>query len=416
MVLKDEPAGQREAGGPDKPPPEKAAPPPRARRTAFLRLGIGAALAALLAFGWWLHARQFEETDDAQVDGDISSISPRVTGTVAAVRVADNQAVKKGEVLVELDPADLQVSLLQARAQVAQAEAQLSADTPGVDMTRTSNQASLSSAQSELASVQAALDGGQKELLGARAQLVSAEATNRFAQQQKTRGEQLVAGGVITKADFDQRTAAADSAAAAVEGAKEAVAAARERIDQRKAALATARARLGETAANAPRSLATRKAGLTVRQANLDLANAQLQQAELNLAYARIAAPVDGIVGKKSVNVGDRVQPGQQLFALTHVGSLWITANYRETQLGLIKPGQRATIHVDALGREYEGAVESIAGATGSRYSLLPPENASGNYVKVVQRVPVRIKLDPGQPELERLRPGMSVEPKVRIR
>ena len=159
-----------------------------------------------------------------------------------------------------------------------------------------------------------------------------------------------------------------------------------------------------------------REAGLSVRQANLELAQAQLRQAQLNLGYARVAAPVAGIVGKRSVNVGDRVQPGQQLMSLTQNGELWVTANFRETQIERMKPGQRATVHVDAIDRDYGGAVESFAGATGSRYSLLPPENASGNYVKVVQRIPVRIRLDPGQPEMERLRPGMSAEPKVKVR
>ena len=153
-----------------------------------------------------------------------------------------------------------------------------------------------------------------------------------------------------------------------------------------------------------------------MRQANLELAQAQLRQAELNLGYARVTAAVAGVVGKRSVNVGDRVQLGQQLLSITQVGDLWITANFRETQIEQMQPGQHASVHVDALSRDYEGKVESFAGATGSRFSLLPPENASGNYVKVVQRVPVRIRLDPGQPQMERLRPGMSAEPKVRVR
>ena len=198
--------------------------------------------------------------------------------------------------------------------------------------------------------------------------------------------------------------------------AQAAVAAARKRVDQRQARLQTAQARLVEARANAPRQLVAREAGVSVRQANLELAQAQLHQAQLNLGYAKVVAPVAGIVGKRSVNVGDRVQPGQQLMSLTQNGELWVTANFRETQIERMRQGQHASVHVDAIDRDYEGIVESFAGATGSRYSLLPPENASGNYVKVVQRIPVRIKLEQGQPEMERLRPGMSAEPKVRVR
>jgi len=153
-----------------------------------------------------------------------------------------------------------------------------------------------------------------------------------------------------------------------------------------------------------------------VRRANLALAQAQLRQAELNLGYARLTAPADGIIGRKAVNAGERVQPGQQLMALTRAGEAWVTANFRETQVRLMRPGQAVEVHVDALDLDLTGVVESFAGATGSRYSLLPPENASGNYVKVVQRFPVRIRLDPGQPGLTALRPGMSVEPAVKVR
>ena len=194
------------------------------------------------------------------------------------------------------------------------------------------------------------------------------------------------------------------------------VAAARQRVAQKKAKLDTATTRLRETQQNAPRTLVAREAALQVRKANLDLAEAQLKQAQLNLSYAKIAAPAAGVIGKKSVNVGERVQPGQQLMALTQTGNLWVTANFRETQLDRMRVGQTVKVHVDAIDRDYSGTVESVAGATGSRYSLLPPENASGNYVKVVQRIPVRIRLDPNQPDVDRLRPGMSVEPKVRVR
>src|SRR5207237_10788957 len=181
----------------------------------------------------------------------------------------------------------------------------------------------------------------------------------------------------VPQQEYDQRETAAEVAQAAV-------AVARKRVDQRVAKLQQAQTRLAEARANAPRQLVVREAGVSVRQANLELAQAQLSQAQLNLGYAKVVAPVAGIVGKRSVNVGDRVQPGQQLMSLTQNGELWVTANFRETQIERMKQGQQASVHVDAIDRDYDGVIDSFAGATGSRYSLLPPENATGNYVKVV--------------------------------
>jgi len=381
--------------------PEASAEPAKKSRTR-LRVGVGLAIVAVAALLWWLHARKFEETDDAQVDGYITAVSPRVAGTVARVLVEDNQTVKQGDLLVELDAADLEVALAQARAAVAQAEAAVAQEEPSVPITATSNRAAVQSAEDEVANAAADLEAARREL-------DQAVATNRFAQQQKERAEKLLASNTVPQAEYDQRSSAADVALAAV-------ASAQKHVDQRRARLQTAQARLLEARANAPRQLVARAAGLTVRQANLELARAQLRQAQLNLGYAKVAAPVDGIIGRRSVNVGDRVQPGQQLMSLTQNGELWVTANFRETQIERMRQGQQASVHVDAIDRDYDGVVDSFAGATGSRYSLLPPENATGNYVKVVQRIPVRIKLRPGQSEMERLRPGMSAEPKVRVR
>ena len=382
-------------------PPKKTRDP---KRSAALRLraGIGVAVLSVAALSWWLYSRQFEDTDDAQIDGNIGAISPRVSGTVTVVNVVDDQMVKSGAVLVELDPTDLEITVAQAKAAVAQAAAAYEAESPTVAMTETSNRASVTSAEAELANAEADLEAAQRDL-------DQAEANNRFAQLQRERAQKLLDSRNISQADFDQRATAADAARAAVE-------AARKHVEQRRARLAEARTRLAETRQNAPRQLVSREANVQVRKANLELARAQLRQAEQNLSYAKVLAPLDGIIGKKSVNIGDHVQPGQQLMALTQVGELWVTANYRETQIKRMHAGQKATVHVDAIDRDYQGSVESFAGATGSRYSLLPPENASGNYVKVVQRIPVRIRLDPGQPEMDRLRPGMSVEPKVKVR
>ncbi|HYZ90484.1 MAG TPA: HlyD family secretion protein [Myxococcales bacterium] len=378
-----------------------AAKPP-AKRSLRVPIIVGIAVALVIVLAWWLHARRFENTDDAQIDGDITAVSARVAGTVVAVHVVDNQQVKQGDLLVELDPSDFEVAVAQARAAVAQADAAYQAENPNVAITETSNRASVSSAQDDV-------DNARADMIAAQHDLDQAEAQNRFAQLQLERGKQLVKSNTISQNDFDQRASAADVTTANV-------AAAKQRVAQKKAKLDTAQTRLRETQANAPRTLVAREASVEARKANLDLAKAQLRQAELNLSYAKITAPANGVIGKKSVNVGERVQPGQQLMALTQTGNLWVTANFRETQLDRMRLGQPATVHVDAIDRDYAGTVESFAGATGSRYSLLPPENATGNYVKVVQRIPVRIHLDPNQPELERLRPGMSVEPKVKVR
>ncbi|MFL5248146.1 MAG: HlyD family secretion protein [Myxococcales bacterium] len=381
-----------------------AAPPPDPKKGNKMRLRIaaGVLLAGIVVLLWWLHERKFEETDDAQIDGNITAISARVPGTVVAVHVVDNQQVKAGDPLVDLDPADLEVTLAQARANVAQAQAAYEAENPNVAITVTSNRAQVQSTEDDVADARA-------DLLAAQRDLDQAEAQDRYAQSQRERARQLVASKTISPADYDQRVSAADVTKANVE-------AARHRIAQKRAQLSAAESRLKEARQNAPRQLVSREAGLQVRKANLELAQAQLRQAQLNMGYAKITAPTAGIVGKKSVNVGERVQTGQQLLALTQIGDLWVTANFRETQIEGMKVGQPAEVHVDSIDKDYRGTVESFAGATGSRYSLLPPENASGNYVKVVQRVPVRIRLDPGQPGMERLRPGMSVEPKVRVR
>jgi len=392
----------REEGRQPPAAPDRARSQQAKKRSVRARVLAGLAVVALAAFAWWLYARHFEETDDAQIDGDITAVSPRVAGTMVAVHVVDHQQVKQGDLLFELDPTDLEVAVAQARAAVAQAEAAYQAENPSVAITETSNRASVSAAEDEVQNARADLSAAQHELS-------QAEAQNRLAQLQLQRAKQLLASNTVSQADYDQRVSAADVARANVE-------AARQRVAQKQSRVDTAETRLRETRQNAPRQLVSREAALQVRKANLGVAQAQLKQAELNLGYAKITAPASGVLGRKSVNVGERVQPGQQLVPLTQTGALWVTANFRETQIELMKPGQKATVHVDAIDRDYNGVVESFAGATGSRYSLLPPENASGNYVKVVQRIPVRIRLDPGQPEMERLRPGMSVEPKVRVR
>ncbi len=390
-----------------------AAPAKKSRRpVVFLVLG----LLALAAIVYWLYARQFEDTDDAQIDANISNIGSRVAGTVTNVFVIENQTVKAGDALLEIDPTDLTVAVAQAKAAVAQAEAQLQAEDPTVSITETSNTAAVAGASSEILSATASLTAAQKDVDQLTARVVSAEGTARLAEIERKRGQDLWKAQAIPRADLDRRITAAETAEAEVQAAKQALASARQRVAQQQALLGATKTRFVEVRKNAPRQVETRKASVLYRQANLDLARAQLSQAELNLSYAKVRTPVAGVVAKKAVNVGDHVAPGQQLVAVAQIGAPWVTAEFRETQIERMRPGLPVDVHVDALDAHYTGEIESLGGATGSRLSVLPPENASGNYVKVVQRIPVRIRLDPGQAGMDRLRPGMSVEPKVRVR
>ncbi len=394
--------------------PAAAAVPARSRRP-FIIGGVALVLAAA-GVGYWAHSRHFADTDDAQIDGSISNVSPRVTGTVSAVYVAENQVVKAGDPLADIDPVDLQIAVDQARAWVAQAQAQLEAEDPSVHITEASNVSAVSTAQSDSAAAMAALSAAKSDVQQFTAQLAQAQANDRQAQLEKDRSGKLVAQGAVSQSDYDTRLNAATATAANVSAIEQSLAGARDRVSQQQAQLVALQSHLTEVTSNAPRQVQTRKASVIVRQAALDLAKAQLAQAEKNLSYAKIVAPISGIVAKKSIALGDHVAPGQLVIAISQVQDLYVTANFRETQLELMRTGQPATVHVDALDVDLHGTVESIGGATGSKLSILPPENASGNYVKVVQRIPVRIKIDPGQSGLDRLRIGMSVEPSVTVR
>jgi membrane fusion protein, multidrug efflux system len=393
--------------------PEAAAEKPK-RKPKPIMLVILAVLVVAAGL-YYLHARNFEDTDDAQIDGNISNIGPLVLGTVTAVRVVENQAVKANDVLLEIDPTDLTVTVAQAKAAVAQAAAQLQAEDPTVSITETSNTAAVAGADAELVSATAGLTGAEKDVDQLSARLTEAEGNERLAEIERKRGEDLWKAQAIPRADFDRRVTSAETATAQAQAARHALAGARERVSQQKAQLGATKSRLTEVKKNAPKQVETRKASVEYRQANLALAKAQLAQAELNLSYAQVRTPIGGTVAKKAVNVGDHVSPGQQLIAVAQIDTLWVTANFRETQIERMKPGMEVDMHVDALGSNLAGKIESIGGATGSRLSVLPPENASGNYVKVVQRIPVRITIDPGQEGIDRLRPGMSVEPKIRV-
>ena len=323
------------------------------RRWRPARIALALVLTAILAvagYHFWNYLESYENTDDAQVDGYLDPISSRINGTINAVYVDNNQSVKAGQLLVQLDPNDYQVAVEQARAQLAQAEADL--------------------------------NSARQQYVSAGATVHQDEAQNYLAQRNVQRYSQLIKQNIVSQSEFDQYDAAARAQDATV------------KRDQ-------------AAAGSAERTIASKAAMVKQAQANLD-------QAGLNLSYTRIVAPADGIIGNRSAQLGQRVQPAQSLMALTQ-HQFWVTANFKETQLERMRPNQPVTIHVDALGRDYKGRVENMPGATGSLYDLLPPENATGNYVKIVQRLPVRILFDNGQ-DLSQLRPGMSVEPEVWLR
>ncbi len=361
----------------------------------------------------WRYLDTFESTDDAQVDGPMAVVGARVAGTVAAVYVNENSQVKQGQVVVDLDPRDFLVAVKQAEAALAESQAQLRGAAPGVPMTATSTQTAITTSGAEVVRADAEVAAAQRDYDASAANVSQAEATNARNQADLARYQKLVAKEEVSREDYDARLAAAKFSAAAVESARATLAAAQKAIEQRKAVVEAGRSRLEQARHNAPEQVAVQQAGVSSREAAVKAAEAALEQAKLNLEYTKLVSPVTGQVGRKAVEVGMQLQPGQQLLAVVPVEDIWITANFKETQVKRMKLNQRATIRVDAFDQEYEGYVESISPATGARFSILPPENTSGNYVKVVQRVPVRLRLKPGQDPQHRLRPGMSVTPKI---
>jgi membrane fusion protein, multidrug efflux system len=405
---------RRRDSGEEKPPVQT--PDDQRKRTRMLAsFMVVLAIAAIGGLLYWLHARHYEDTDDAEIDGNLSPIGTRVDGTVVKVYVQNNQMVKVGDPLVELDPRDIQVKLDQAHAQLAQARGQLAGERPNVPITEVENSTEILSAAADVASDEAAVAAAERDKDQAEAQVVQQKAANARAQSDLGRYTILAAKEEISKSDFDQYDSNAKQQAANLQAVQAALLAAARTVDQRRAQLEHAKSQLDQNEKNAAPQLSIRHASVDQQIANLKTAEAQLEQAQLNLSYARIVAPVAGIVMKRFAQVGSRVATGQQLLTISEIGDLWVTANFKETQLLHVRSGQHATIHVDSLDRDFTGSVDTIGGATGSIASTLPAENATGNYVKVVQRIPVRIKLDPNQDGLDMLRPGMSVEPNVHV-
>jgi membrane fusion protein, multidrug efflux system len=382
-------------------------------RLRLIVLGIVVVL-AITGFFVWRYMNGYEDTDDAQVDGHINNVSARVSGYVLKVNVDDNQSVQKGAVLVEIDPRDYQVALERARAELADAEATAQAMNLNVPVETIGTTTQLSTSESNLQAMQASVSAAQRQLDSARAQLQQAEANNARAQADVTRYRALLAKDEVSQQLYDQADAAAKANAAAVEGARAAVAVAEQQVAQAQIRVSQAEAAV-QYSQTGPQQVAATQARARAAIAAVQQKRAALDKAQLDLDYCTVVAPVTGVVNKR-VEVGMNVQPGQTLLSVVPLEEVWITANFKETQLRRMKVGQPVTIAVDAYDRKYQGHVESLAGATGAQFSLLPPENATGNYVKVVQRVPVKIVLDPSQNNDHLLRLGMSVEPKVWVK
>jgi membrane fusion protein (multidrug efflux system) len=398
---------------------ESSTPPahPRYKRSNSRRNILIVVIAIVVIVGGlflWRYLGSYESTDDAQVDAHLYPVSARVSGYVIKVNVDDNQYVQKGAVLVEIDPKDYEVAVEQAKANLASAEAtaqSLNIDVP-ISTVNTSSQ--LKFAVSGVEDAGAGITNAEKRLSAAQAQMEAAEANDVKAQDDLRRYKALVDKQEVAEQVYDQALAAAKASTANVAASRDNVAAAEQAVRQ-------ARSRLGQSEASqqsaetGPQQVSSTRARARAAIGDVQQKRAALEQAELNLQYTRIVAPVSGEV-TKTVVVGLNVQPGQQLLTVVPLDEVWVTANFKETQLRQMKVGQKSEIHVDSSGRTFKGRVDSIAGATGPLFSLLPPENATGNYVKIVQRIPVKIVLDPGENQDHQLRPGMNVVPDVYIR
>jgi membrane fusion protein, multidrug efflux system len=409
------------------PPRQQPASKPLANSKVRRALIIAGPVLLALLLGLYLYFHNRESTDDAQVDGHITPVASKIYGRVAKVLVDDNQAVKAGQTLVQVDPADYQAAVDQAKAALAQAEGE--ARSAGVDVPRTSEtvnsgssnaQAQLSGSHADLARAQATYEQAQTaDLAVAQANVEKSRANAELAKADLERYKPLMEKGEISKQQYDAAKANADATASALVADQQRLAQARRNVDISRAQLEAAKARVDQASAGVAsaeadkKRVAIRSADAQAKLAAVDRARAQLDAAQLNLGYCNIIAPADGVATHKSVEPGQIVQAGQGLLVVVPLESVWVTANFKETQLRDMKPGQEAYVKVDTYGKTFSGHLDSIAGATGAVLSLLPPENATGNYVKVVQRIPVKIVLDPIPPDVAVLRPGMNVEATV---
>jgi membrane fusion protein (multidrug efflux system) len=390
--------------------------PEKPSRKRFFIIG-GVVLLVIVALLYWWHSTYYESTDDAQVDGNLVQVSARIKGNIVKVNVEDNQHVQAGQVLVEIDPSDAQATLNQAEAALATAKANYEAALANVPITTVSTGATLSSAGADVRGALSTIAQSEKQLDAAQAQVLAAQAENTKAQADLERYTPLVQRDVISKQQYDAVVATASSKKAQLSQAQANLQASSDQVRVAKDRLASAQANYN-SAQTGPRQVAAQRAKADAAAAQVQQAEAELQLDRLNLSYTKIVAPASGIVNKKTVQVGQNVSAGQTLMTLIPLENLWVTANFKETQLDKMRPGQPVTITVDAYGgRTYHGKVTQIGGATGSMLSLFPPENATGNYVKVVQRIPVRIDFtNPNENSDHLLRPGMSVTPSVKVK
>jgi membrane fusion protein, multidrug efflux system len=390
--------------------------PSRTQSSGF-RIAVVLAALVLLVVGFFAYRyfTSYESTDDAQVDGHVNSISARISGHVIKLNMQDNQFVQAGTVLVEIDPADYQVAYDRAKADFEDAQAAAIAAGVSVPITSVNTTSQVSATEADVNSARAGIQVAKQQFEAAKAELQEADANNVKAQNDLVRYKLLVDKQEISQQQYDTATAAAKASAAGVEAARASADAAQQQVTQAQGKLVQAEANR-DNANTAPRQMQVTRARAASALAQAQQKKADLDQAALNLQYTKIIAPVNGVVSDRTVEVGQNVVPGQELLKVINLDDVWITANYKETQLREMKVGQRVDVDVDANGRTYSGKVDSFSAGSGARFSLLPPENATGNYVKVVQRIPIKIVLDPDANHDHQLRPGMSVTPKVWIR
>ncbi len=388
---------------------------PRSRRRGIIVLVLLIVAAAAVTL-WW-RSTFSEDTDDAQVSGHLIQVSARIAGQVHKVYVDENQQVKAGDVIAELDPSDFEVAVENAKAALASAQANAAAANVSVPLTTVNTGANLSSADAQLSGSHAQVQQAEGQVRAAQARVTQAEANNVKAQADLERYKPLVEKDVISKQQYDAAVAAAAAAAASVADTQASAQAATDgvRVARQQEAAAQAALKYAQTG---PQQVAAQNARARQALAQVQQAQAQLDQVQLNLSYTKIVAPEDGIITRKSVEVNQNVSVGQNLLTLVSLENIWVTANFKETQLRHMAAGQEVQVAVDATGKTYKAKVTQIGGATGSVLSLFPPENATGNYVKVVQRVPVRLDFTDLKEEDPNhlLRPGLSVEPKVRVK
>ena len=410
VVPKREPSAE---AGAEKPDSTKIVPGRRLSRWIFL---FAAAVAVGGAALWWVHSQNYESTDDAQIEGHLDLVSSRISGTVVHInpQVENNRFVEAGTLLMELDPRDYAAELEHAKANLATRIAEAHSAQVTIPIVDASAFGQLHSAEAAKEQALASVESEQANLVAAQHKLRQDQAIYARAERDRVRYQALVEKHEISRSDYDARETEALAAAQAVEADRAAIVSRERKIGEARSLVVQREAQI-EAARIAPQQVTDARAKSESAAGHMEQARADLHTAQLNLSYTKIYAPLSGVIGRKTVELGHHIQPGQSLLVIVPLDDIWITANFKETQLKRMRPGQPVTIRVDTFGRDYKGRVESLPGAAGPLYSLFPPENATGNYVKVVQRFPVRIRVDQDQDSEHMLRPGMSVEPTVDI-